>query len=312
VYVRRRMVTAAVVLATLAIVVHYVIRSAGHAAGSQGGGASGVGGAMPLDASRFATGSCVAFAPTGGTRHLTVFLDAGHGGPDPGAVGVTQSGAAIAERELTLPTVLDAVPLLQAAGYRVVVSRTTNSSVAKLGPGDLNGQLLTAQGLFADTATRAACANLAGAAVLISLHFNAGSSASNAGMLTAYDDARSFGAQSLTLATLLQRDVLGALNAQGYGVPDDGVVTDDAVGAPALSATAQAYGHLLILGPADPGYFSTPSTMPGALIEPLFLTDPFEGSIADSRQGQQAIAGGILKAVNAFFGGASPSPTATR
>jgi N-acetylmuramoyl-L-alanine amidase len=52
--------------------------------------------------------------------------------------------------------------------------------------------------------------------------------------------------------------------------------------------------------------------VPGALIEPLFLTDPFEGSIADSRQGQQAIAGGILKAVNAFFGGASPSPTATR
>ena len=61
------------------------------------------------------------------------------------------------------------------------------------------------------------------------------------------------------------------------------------------------YGHLLLLGPADPGWFDTPSQMPGALIEPLFITDPFEGSIADSASGQQVIAGGLAQAVEQYF-----------
>jgi N-acetylmuramoyl-L-alanine amidase len=41
--------------------------------------------------------------------------------------------------------------------------------------------------------------------------------------------------------------------------------------------------------------------MPGALIEPLFITDPFEGSIADSTAGQLAIAGGLDEAVTQYF-----------
>ena len=41
----------------------------------------------PVDASAFAAGSCVAFEPTAGERGKTVFLDAGHGGIDPGGVG---------------------------------------------------------------------------------------------------------------------------------------------------------------------------------------------------------------------------------
>lgn len=63
-------------------------------------------------------------------------------------------------------------------------------------------------------------------------------------------------------------------------------------------------------------YFSTPSEMPGALIEPLFITDPFEGSIADSQAGQHAIALGLDQAVQQYLapppaaGGSSPtSPT---
>ncbi|MGH2850771.1 MAG: N-acetylmuramoyl-L-alanine amidase, partial [Solirubrobacteraceae bacterium] len=39
----------------------------------------------PLDPALFAPGACVAFAPAVGNRHRTVYLDAGHGGPDPGA-----------------------------------------------------------------------------------------------------------------------------------------------------------------------------------------------------------------------------------
>lgn len=255
----------------------------------------------PVDGARFPSGACVAYPPSGHDRRLTVFLDAGHGGLDPGARGVTSAGTAIDERPLTLATTLDTVALLQARGYRVVVSRNRDTSVARLGASDVSGGILTVPGLFKDTAARAICADEAGAAVLVSVHFNAGSSASNAGMLTAYDNARPFSAQNLALATLLQSDVLASMNANGWAVPDDGVVSDAGTGAPGLSAAARAYGRLLILGPGDPGYFSTPSAMPGALVEPLFLSDPFEGSIAERTEGQQAIAAGIAKAVDTFL-----------
>jgi len=62
-----------------------------------------------------------------------------------------------------------------------------------------------------------------------------------------------------------------------------------------------AYGHLVLLGPAKPGYLPTPSHMPGALVEPLFITDPFEGSIASSAHGQRVIAGGLARAIGQYF-----------
>ena len=91
-------------------------------------------GGRPLDASAFAAGACVAFAPTAGNRNETVFLDAGHGGIDPGGVGTTESGRIITEAAETLRVELDATSLLRADGFRVVVSRTTNSTVVRLRP----------------------------------------------------------------------------------------------------------------------------------------------------------------------------------
>jgi N-acetylmuramoyl-L-alanine amidase len=255
----------------------------------------------PVDAVHFARGSCVAFAPTTGDRHLTVFLDAGHGGPDPGGQGTTSTGSRVDERQLTLPVTLDAARLLRGEGFRVVLSRTNASSVVRLGPTDLSGGLLSVTGAHRDTAARALCADLSGAAALVSVHFNVGSSPSNAGTLTTYDAVRPFAKQNLTLARMLQTDMVQALRAQpGWHVPDDGVVDDSTVGN-ALTAAGAAYGHLLVLGPAKAGYFSTPSTMPGALIEPLFLTDPFEGSIAVSPAGQQIMAAAIAKGVTDYL-----------
>jgi N-acetylmuramoyl-L-alanine amidase len=44
--------------------------------------------------------------------------------------------------------------------------------------------------------------------------------------------------------------------------------------------------------------------MPGTVVEPLFITDPFEGSIAASNDGQQVIAGALAQAIDQYF--ASP------
>jgi hypothetical protein len=181
------------------------------------------------------------------------------------------------------------------------------TSVVRLSAADVSGGALTIQGAHADVAARDVCANLAHANVLIGIYFDAGASADDAGSVTGYDAVRPFAADNLKLATLVQTDVLAAMNAQDWAIPDDGVISDVNLGGPALSGAAASYGHLLLRGPAQAGYFSTPSQMPGALIEPLFITDPFEGSIAASAASQQVIAAGLAQAVEQYFG----PPTST-
>jgi len=260
-----------------------------------------------LDPALFASGSCVAYPPTSGNRHLTVFLDAGHGGLDPGATGVTDSGQPVHEANETLPVELDAMALLRAHGYRVVVSRTRASTVARLEPGDASNGVFTIEGEHHDVAARDLCANLARANILLGIYFDAAASPQSAGSITAYDAVRPFAQASRRLARLLQRDVLAELNARGFGIPDDGVQTDAQLGGIALTAAADAYDHLLLLGPAKTGYFSTPSKMPGALIEPLFITDPFEATLLVKPAVQRLIAEGIAATAEQYFTSVSMS-----
>lgn len=159
--------------------------------------------------------------------------------------------------------------------------------------------------------------------MLVGIYFDGGDTDQLAGSLTAYDADRPFSAANQTFADLLQTDVLGDMNAQGWAIPDDGVVTDDQLGSyvgdptsGGIAGAAAAYDHLLLLGPAMPGFFTEPTTMPGAVIEPLYITDPFEGSIAASTHGQEVLAEGIAQAVKQFLappsahhGVATPSPT---
>ncbi|MBV9093862.1 MAG: N-acetylmuramoyl-L-alanine amidase, partial [Streptosporangiaceae bacterium] len=237
-------------------------------------------------------------APARGNRDQTVFLDAGHGGVDPGGTGTTQAGAVISEAQVDLHIELDAAALLRSRGYRIVVSRARHTTVIRLTRAMISGGLLTATGVRDDVAARDQCANMAGASILIGIYMNAGPG--GAGCVTDYDASRPFSAGNRMLATLLQRDVLAAMNARGWGIPDGGVQPDTGMGS-AITAADQAYGHLILLGPAKAGYFTTPSRMPGALIEPLFVTDPFEASLAASAQGQHVIAMGIAEAVDQYF-----------
>jgi N-acetylmuramoyl-L-alanine amidase len=271
-----------------------------------------------LDPTFFASGSCIAFRPTSGDRGQTVFLDAGHGGLDPGGVGVTSSGQTIDEAAETLPVELDAAQLLRAKGFRVVVSRTTNSTVVRLSAAGVSGNELSLQGAHDDVAARDVCANDAKASALVGIYFDAGGSPDNAGSLTAYDTSRPFSTADLRLADLVQADVLTDMNAQGWGIPDDGVLSDTTLGSVSgnpgdggLAADAADYDHIMLIGPAMAGYFTTPSLMPGAVIEPLYITDPLEGTIAASQVGQQVIAQGIASAVEQFLAPVAKPPTTT-
>jgi N-acetylmuramoyl-L-alanine amidase len=232
---------------------------------------------------------------------VTVFIDPGHGGPDPGALGSTSNGAALQEKTATLAVAMDTLPLLRQAGFHVALARIEDGPVARLTSGSLSGGVYTIQGEHADIAARVDCANAAGAALLLSIHFNSYDDPSVGGIETVYDDVRPFSADNLRFARLVQSSVLAEFTRKGWSVPSRDVVTDSAVGTPALTPQGAAYGHLLELGPAQPGWFDHPSQMPGALCEPLFLTDPNEADLAALPAGRQALARAFAHSIESFF-----------
>jgi N-acetylmuramoyl-L-alanine amidase len=236
-----------------------------------------------------------------GPAHATVFVDPGHGGVDPGASGTTTDGVTVEEKTLTLATGLDLLVLLRAAGYRVIRARIDDTLLLRPQPGDLAHGTLTITGVHHDLLARVACANAAHATVLVSIHFNAFVNPTVNGAETLYDSARPFRAANLRLALLVQHAVVAQLRAQGWAVPDREVLDDTLAGTPAHSPIDAAYGHLVVLGPAAPGYLDQPSAMPGVVCEPLFVTHPAEADVAASVQGQQAIAQGLTDAITAYF-----------
>jgi len=241
-------------------------------------------------------GACMSLAPTSGHNGQTAFIDAGHGGLDPGVVGVSNAGRQVLEKDATLAVAVRLATLLRADGFAVVMSRTRDTTVIKLAAADLSYGAITSSAVHRDLAARAACANAAGATVLVSIHFDGFSDPSVGGTETFYDAARSFAGSNQRLATDLQSALVASL-----GVADRGVFTDDQLGAPTLTASGDNYNHLIELGPQSPGWVDDPSQMPGALVEPLFITNPSEAGLASDPAGQQkiaeALAAGVLRYV---------------
>jgi N-acetylmuramoyl-L-alanine amidase len=64
------------------------------------------------------------------------------------------------------------------------------------------------------------------------------------------------------------------------------------------------YGHLIELGPAAAGWVDNPSQMPGALVEPLFLSNAAEARLASDPAGQQRMAVALRTGLQKYFRGA--------
>jgi N-acetylmuramoyl-L-alanine amidase len=239
----------------------------------------------------------MSYARGAGHSGKTVFIDPGHGGLDPGVVG-SAGGRPVLEKEVALSVGTRLAALLQDDGYRVVMSRTADTSVTKLAASDSVTGAMTASAVHRDLLSRAACANAAGAAVLVAIHFNAFDDPSVGGAETFYDAERSFGAENKRLAADLQ-----AALVSGLGVRDRGVWTDDQLVAPTLTESGSLYGHLIELGPASAGWVDSPSQMPGVVVEPLFLTNPTEARLASDGASQQKVAVALGAGLQKYFGG---------
>jgi N-acetylmuramoyl-L-alanine amidase len=250
-------------------------------------------------------GTCVEFAPTAGDRNRTIYIDPGHGGPDPGAVG-----NGLKEEDLTLAVALQLKQMLRADGFHVVLSRVADTSVAKLADAQVVNGAITNSGVHIDTIARIACGNTSGADAMVAVHFNAYDDPSASGAETFYDDARAFAPANLRLATLLQSGLQASFRQSGWQVYDRGVLSDADTGHTGLTAAADAYGRLMELGPAKAGWNNQPSQMPGALVEPFFVTDPVEAQVAKSPGGQKAIATGLEQGLLSFLAPVAPSAAA--
>lgn len=110
----------------------------------------------------------------------------------------------------------------------------------------------------------------------------------------------------------MQETLIDRLRAAGYDTPDRGVTDDQDLAIESLGSLAGDYHHLVLLGPGVSGRLR-PSQMPGALSEPLFLSNPPEATAVSQADVQDLIATSYATAVEAFLNrseaaAASPAP----
>lgn len=128
-------------------------------------------------------------------KQFTVVIDPGHGGNDPGALGV--GGAC--EKEITLAIAkMIYLKSLAHPELRVVLSRRNDEYIV---PSD-----------------RVLEANRIGADVYVSVHANAYASSSISGVETFVHETERYPSASYRLAALLQRHVVSETNAEDRGV----------------------------------------------------------------------------------------------
>lgn len=247
-------------------------------------------GTLPFDAS----------ARSGRQRHpLVVVLDPGHGGhgPDGQYTGASDATGTLVEKTLTLEVAKQTAKDLRAMGYRVYLTRQRDQAV-NWPPRDLNHDGLIDQ--LDDYDARTLFANHHHADLFVSIHFDgvAGDTSMH-GTHGYYCPARPFWRQSERLADLLTASVSAAITRSGYASPNNGVETDVADKVPQRFPD---YPWFFVLGPSWKKRI-TGTSMPGALIETLFLTSPRDAAALHRPSTIPAIARGYADGIKAYFRG---------
>lgn len=197
-------------------------------------------------------------------------LDAGHSRVDVGA-----SGGGVGEYQHTLDLAQRIKPLLEQAGLTVALSRTDHEPLTAMSLRDPDARTELEQA--------ARIAAVGNARIYVSIHFNGGPPALR-GTETYYNSEHA-GPDSRRLAEALQQSVVAELRAYGYETADRGAKEDLLAGKP--------YGH----------FFSLRGSMPSALVEGLFLSNPLEAGLLLREDARQALARGYAGGIVAYFAG---------
>lgn len=193
----------------------------------------------------------------------TVIIDPGHGGEEPGAL---ENG--LVEKVLTLEMATKVKTQLEAAGLRVVMTRTTDSRCGA--PSLYTGLTLYERGRK-DLACRAELTAQAQANLFVSIHYNSLTGTTASGTETYYSPASSFIPESQRLAGLLQQEVVKAT-----GLPDRGVRSNDF-------------------------YVITYTAAPSALVELGFLSHPTDTAVLTQPATKDRVAAALAQGVIRYF-----------
>lgn len=167
---------------------------------------------VSLDLSRYRSFSVMTLAPAGGKGHRIVVdvfrraespvtggstlvcIDPGHGGSDPGAIGVNGTK----EKDVNLAISLLVAENLRAAGLRVMLTRTTDT--------------------YLSLQERTSMANTARADLFVSIHNNASGDAAARGTETFYwGTPDNFSSEGKALAAAIQRNLVKAIGSVDRG-----------------------------------------------------------------------------------------------
>src|SRR6059058_2513453 len=123
------------------------------------------------------------------TRFTTIVIDPGHGGFDRGGI----PGQRVLEKNVNLDVALRLKPILEKAGYKVIMTRSTD--------------------IFVPLGTRVAIANSYPNAIFLCIHFNSASRSGASGIETYF-----YSTESAPLAASIHSAVVGGARSENRGV----------------------------------------------------------------------------------------------
>jgi N-acetylmuramoyl-L-alanine amidase len=217
----------------------------------------------------------------------TIAIDPGHGGPEYwGASARDPEGNLWIEKDLTLAVATRLQTLLSESGYSSILLRTDDLPLTQWNAAEYRRSMIM------ETQARVDRANVIGADVLLSLHFNGWVDTSQRGSEAYCNPDRTFGSQSCELAWFVQQAVVQGIRAAGYDIIDRGIKNDAEVNGDPENR------HSFLLG-TNAGF--SPSLMPGAILEVLFLSHPDDLAFIRGADAADVIARGIVDGLNQYF-----------
>jgi len=213
-----------------------------------------------------------------------IALDAGHGGNDP---GMQNTKLGVKEKVLALDVVMRAKKLLEAAGYKVILTRTSDRALSN----DKRKDLLM----------RAERANRASADLFVSVHFN-----------SVFPDTRTSGTEIYVYTPAGQRST-ASLSAGQSDDTDDEVLPVNRFD-PWSSLLAHKIHRETIerLKTSDRGQKTMHSLVlrdlrcPAVLVESVFLSNEAEARRASTATYRQQIAAALVSGIQAYAAAVAP------
>jgi N-acetylmuramoyl-L-alanine amidase len=184
----------------------------------------------------------------GDSSPTTVVIDAGHGGYDRGGI----PGQRASEKDMTLDVARRLKTILQANGYRVVMTRDSD--------------------VFVPLGTRTAIANSNRNAIFVSVHFNSATRRSASGIETYF-----YNRESLSLASAIHHYVAGGAPSENRGVRRRGYFVLRRTNMPSVLVECG-----FLTNPTEAGYVSNASDRQ-KLAEEIAAGVRSRGSVASSR-----------------------------